>query len=218
MAITALHPPLFRLIVGLGNPGDKYAGTRHNAGFDFIEALRRRVDLISETNKYSARMIQASVEDHKLLMLMPQTFMNLSGKSVLQAASFYKIKPEEILAVHDDVDLPPGKPRIKKGGGDGGHNGLKDITKMIGAQYYRLRLGVGRPADPRFNTADYVLGKFTSSETKELDTMSDFLAERIDMLLNPARHANLLSAYADYRNPRPPKPPRPATPPKSSQE
>lgn len=190
--------PRIRLLAGLGNPGAQYEQTRHNAGFLCVDAVAERLRIVSETEKYASVFITAEHDGEKLYLLKPHTFMNRSGKAVLQAASFFKIKPEEILVAHDEVDLPPGKPRIKAGGGDGGHNGLKDITKMIGAKYHRLRLGVGRPVDPRFDTADYVLGKFTDSERETLDRMNAFFADRIGALLQPSEHAKLLSAYAEH--------------------
>lgn len=200
-----------RAIIGLGNPGDKYTNTRHNAGFLFIDCLKERVRIISETKKYNAECIVVEIGAQKVFLLKPQTFMNLSGKSVLQLASFYKINPAELLVAHDEIDLPPGKVRMKQGGGDGGHNGLKDISRTLGSGYHRLRLGVGRPIDRRIDTADYVLGKFSEHERKELDVMSGFLTEHPEHLLHPDRYTKLLSAYATFRDP--PKPKKPVTPP-----
>ena len=136
-----------KLIVGLGNPGQKYAQTRHNVGFWFIDALCEKYNLqLKEQKKFFGLANKVSIASHELWLLKPQTFMNLSGKSVAALANFYKIKTDEILVVYDELDLPAGSAKLKKGGGHGGHNGLRDIIAMTGNNdFYRLRLGIGHP-------------------------------------------------------------------------
>ena len=149
---------MIRLIVGLGNPGTEYERTRHNVGFWWIEGAARqlRVTLKSE-RAYHGLMARVNRRDAPLFLLAPQTYMNLSGKSVAALARFYKIAPGEMLVVHDEIDLPPGQMKLKLGGGVAGHNGLKDIQAQLGsADFWRLRIGVGHPGDSSL-VADYVL-------------------------------------------------------------
>ncbi|HFC29768.1 MAG TPA: aminoacyl-tRNA hydrolase [Oceanospirillales bacterium] len=136
-----------KLIVGLGNPGQKYAQTRHNVGFWFVDALCEKYNLqLKEQKKFFGLANKVSIASHELWLLKPQIFMNLSGKSVAALANFYKIKTDEILVVYDELDLPVGSAKLKKGGGHGGHNGLRDIIAMTGNNdFYRLRLGIGHP-------------------------------------------------------------------------
>ena len=161
-----------RLVVGLGNPGKEYERTRHNAGFWLVERF-------ASTNGVALRKepkYQALVGRHEATgawLLMPQTFMNASGRAVQMLAGFFKIKPEEILVVHDELDFVPGVARLKQGGGIAGHNGLRDISQRIGSHdYWRLRLGVGRPAPGR-EGADYVLEKPPAEEKSAIDAAID---------------------------------------------
>lgn len=150
-----------RLIVGLGNPGRKYEATRHNAGFWWVSELaaRERATLAA-TPRYHGRLGKLVVP-HEIWLLLPETYMNESGRAVAALANFYKILPPEILVVHDELDLAPGTARLKKGGGTGGHNGLNDIAARLGSkEFWRLRLGIGHPregATPLQDVADYVL-------------------------------------------------------------
>jgi PTH1 family peptidyl-tRNA hydrolase len=133
-----------RLIAGLGNPGPEYEQTRHNAGFWLVDNLAG--NRLAREARYNALAAKASIAGQEVWLLEPQTYMNRSGQSVGALARFYKIAPEEILVVHDELDLPPGAAKIKKGGSSGGHNGLKDITAALGTQdYWRLRIGIGHP-------------------------------------------------------------------------
>lgn len=153
------------LIVGLGNPGAKYNNTRHNVGFIAADLLSDRYNFIwNVKSKFNADIASGDVEYGRLVLCKPNTFMNLSGASVAPLASFYKLKTEDIIVIHDDVDVPLGKVKYKVGGGAGGHNGLKSIDSHIGINYHRIRIGVGRPEDPRYNISDFVLGKFTKDE------------------------------------------------------
>ena len=148
-----------RLIVGLGNPGPDYSNTRHNAGYWFVDELANKYNInLANESKFFAVSGKFNFKNRDIYLLKPQTYMNLSGKSVLAIANFYKILPNEILVVHDELDFKPGMARLKQGGGNGGHNGLKDIDNVIGKDYLRLRLGIGHPGD-RHKVVDYVLKK-----------------------------------------------------------
>ena len=155
-----------RMVVGLGNPGREYEATRHNAGFWWVENLAdaQRVSLRAES-RYHGRVGKLAAGDHDFFLLLPQTYMNDSGRSVAALAGFYKIAPADILVVHDELDLPPGAARLKKGGGVAGHNGLKDISRHLGPDFWRLRLGIGHPGD-RAQVANYVLHPPREEETK----------------------------------------------------
>lgn len=147
-----------RLIVGLGNPGPEYEQTRHNAGFWLVDNLARTP--LTREARYNALAAKTTIAGNEVWLLEPQTFMNRSGQSVGALSRFYKIAPDDILVVHDELDLPPGAAKIKKGGSSGGHNGLKDITAALGTQdYWRLRIGIGHPRNQNSQqaVADYVL-------------------------------------------------------------
>ncbi|EPJ46564.1 MAG: peptidyl-tRNA hydrolase [Osedax symbiont Rs1] len=163
------------LIVGLGNPGAKYAQTRHNAGAAFVEQLASKllVNLIEE-KKYSGCYAQAHINGQKVHLLIPGTYMNLSGSSVVALANFYKILPQNILVAHDELDINPGTARFKKSGGHGGHNGLRDIISKLGnnRDFYRLRIGIGHPGVAK-DVADFVLSKAPSSEQQLTQLATD---------------------------------------------
>lgn len=164
----AMTTPALRLIVGLGNPGRDYQDTRHNAGFWWLDALARELKLsFTMESRYFGETARHGHGDDSLWLLKPQTYMNASGRSVGALAKFYKIAPEQILVVHDELDLPPGALRLKQGGGHGGHNGLKDIASHMGSpNFWRLRLGIGHPGD-RNQVVDFVL-KMPRREEQEL--------------------------------------------------
>lgn len=151
---------MIKLFVGLGNPGPQYETTRHNAGFWWIDALSRALKApLTLDRAYHGLVARTSVQGRALWLLEPQTFMNLSGRSVAALARFYKIAPEEILVAHDELDLPPGEAKLKFGGGHAGHNGLRDIHAQLGsADYWRLRLGVGHPG-AKTEVVGWVLNK-----------------------------------------------------------
>lgn len=138
---------MIKLFVGLGNPGAEYEATRHNAGFWWVDAMASELKVMLASEKgYQALVARTSVHGHTVWLLEPQTFMNLSGRSVAALARFYKIKPEEILVVHDELDIVPGQAKLKFGGGHAGHNGLRDIHAQLGTgDYWRLRIGIGHP-------------------------------------------------------------------------
>jgi len=155
-----------KLVAGLGNPGREYEATRHNAGFWWVENLAhaQRVTLRNEA-RFHGKLGRLSAGGHECWLLLPQTWMNASGRAVAALAAFYKIAPEEILVVHDELDLPPGGARLKKGGGVAGHNGLKDIARHVGPDFWRLRLGIGHPGE-RAEVVNYVLHPPREEETR----------------------------------------------------
>jgi PTH1 family peptidyl-tRNA hydrolase len=168
-----------RLVVGLGNPGNQYVGTRHNVGWEMLEEVAARIGWVAKPagfdaaakKKFDGLLLDGTISLHsggseKLLLLKPLTYMNLSGRAVAAAATFYQIPPQDLIVLLDDIALPAGKLRLRAGGSSGGHNGLKDIERAIGTdQYPRLRLGVNAPP-PNIPGADYVLGRFTDEERR----------------------------------------------------
>ena len=173
-----------KLIVGLGNPGDKYADTRHNAGEWLIERLAQRFNLtLNAENKFFGKVGKTLMNGKEIRFLVPTTFMNLSGKAVGALANFYRIKSEEILVLHDELDLPPGSVKLKLGGGHGGHNGLKDIVAALGNNnnFYRLRIGIGHPGH-RDLVAGYVLNKPSPIEREALEKALDEATSCVELL------------------------------------
>ncbi|HHF5173776.1 TPA: aminoacyl-tRNA hydrolase [Haemophilus influenzae] len=173
-----------KLIVGLGNPGEKYADTRHNAGEWLIERLARRFNVsLNPESKFFGKTVRALVNGKEVRLLVPTTFMNLSGKAVGALASFYRIKPEEILVIHDELDLPAGTAKLKQGGGHGGHNGLKDIVAQLGNNnnFYRLRIGIGHPGH-RDLVAGYVLNKPSPADRNALEKVLDEATDCVEMI------------------------------------
>lgn len=171
------------LIVGLGNPGAEYAETRHNAGFMAADELARRYHFSPFKSKFDGLIAEGTIDGEKVLLLKPQTFMNLSGNSVVKAAMFYKILPENIIVIHDDMDLAPTQIKAKTGGGAGGHNGLKSIDSHITPNYHRIRLGVGHPAGHGEVVVNHVLSRFSKAERELLDKNIEIVADTIDVLL-----------------------------------
>lgn len=172
-----------RLIVGLGNPGPQYEQTRHNAGFWFVERLARcHHGQFRREARFSADVARIQVSGHEVWLLQPQTFMNRSGLAVRPFADFYKIAPEAILVAHDEIDLPPGEVRLKKGGGHGGHNGLRDLVQHLGPEFWRLRFGVGHPGH-RDLVAGYVLSRAPSAEQTLLDAGIERAVDYLPLLL-----------------------------------
>ena len=169
------------LVVGLGNPGREYARHRHNVGWMVVEELARRHGA-SWKGKFSGQLAEVRVDDHRVALLKPETFMNESGRSVGAAARFYKLEPDAVLVIHDEIDLEPGRLQARRGGGLAGHNGLRSIAAHLGTQdFLRLRIGVGRPGrgDQR-PPADYVLSPFTPEE--DADTLVARAAEAVETL------------------------------------
>ena len=172
-----------RLVVGLGNPGLRYAKNRHNVGFVAIDAIARRYGFPAFRDRFKGELSEGVIGGARRLLLKPQTFMNASGEAALAAASFYKIPPSEIVVIHDEIDLRPGKLRVKRGGGSAGHNGLRSIDALLGADYWRVRIGVGHPGVKEL-VQPYVLQNFTAEEISEwAGPLIDAVAETIPLLL-----------------------------------
>lgn len=202
---------MIKLFVGLGNPGPEYAATRHNAGFWWIDEVARTLGAsLALDRAYQGRVARATVDGRPIWLLQPQTFMNLSGKSVAALARFYKIAPEEILVVHDELDLPPGEAKLKRGGGHAGHNGLRDIHAQLGsADYWRLRLGIGHPG-ARGEVVGWVLRKPPLDEQIGIEQAIERSAKALG-LLAAGEMAQATQTIHTARPPRP-KPPRKAPP------
>ena len=167
--------PVDFLIVGLGNPGKKYEGTRHNAGFAALEALGGKLGVKINRSKYKALTAEAWIGEKRVLLMMPQTFMNLSGESVVEAMQFYKLKPEQVLVILDDITLPVGVIRIRRKGSDGGQRGMRSIITLSSSeQFPRIKIGVGQKPRPDYDLAAWVLSKFTGEEAaKMLDAVEN---------------------------------------------
>ncbi|WP_040486712.1 aminoacyl-tRNA hydrolase [Idiomarina sp. A28L] len=175
-----------KLIVGLGNPGPEYTATRHNAGFWFVEALARQFNVnLTPESKFFGHTARLGPPYSDTRLLNPSTFMNRSGQAVGAMATFFKILPEEILVVHDELDLPPGIAKFKQGGGHGGHNGLKDITRALANQtnFHRLRIGIGHPGHSSKVTG-YVLGKAPSNEQNLMDDAITASLRAVEIAMN----------------------------------
>lgn len=172
------------LVVGLGNPGEKYENTRHNVGFLTVDELAERARVPVQKLKHRALINTLEVGSVKVLLMKPVTYMNLSGEAVRQAVDFYKIPPERVLVVSDDTALAVGRLRIRKGGSAGGHNGLKNIIQHLGTdQFPRVRVGVGEKPHPDYDMADWVLGKFQGEDKKAIDGAVKRAADAVECLL-----------------------------------
>ncbi|MFF7182728.1 aminoacyl-tRNA hydrolase [Streptomyces sp. NPDC008121] len=176
------------LIVGLGNPGPEYAAHRHNVGFMVVDLLAARIGgKFKRAQKAQAQVVEGRMgppgpANRRVILAKPMSYMNLSGGPVTALRDFYKVPTARIVAVHDELDIDYGVLRLKLGGGDNGHNGLKSMTKAMGADYHRLRFGIGRPPG-RMQVADFVLKDFSSSERKELDYFVDRAADGVECLV-----------------------------------
>ncbi|APU48049.1 aminoacyl-tRNA hydrolase [Acinetobacter junii] len=185
------------LIVGLGNPGKEYAQTRHNAGFWFVEQLADRYGIsLKAEPKFHGFTGRGQIEGHDVRLLLPTTFMNRSGQSVVPFAKFYQVTPEAILIAHDELDMDPGIIRLKTGGGHGGHNGLRDIVPHIGPNFHRLRIGIGHPGSKE-RVSGHVLGKAPSSEQDLMDAAIDHALSKVKMLVDGqvSQAMNQINAY-----------------------
>ena len=176
--------PVAWLVVGLGNPGDQYENTRHNAGYLTADELAGRGRFSITRVKFKALTAQAEIGGQGALVMKPTTYMNLSGEAVGEAARFYKIPPDHVLVISDDVDLPLGKLRLRTGGSAGGHNGLKSVIQHLGTdQFPRLKVGVGGKPHPDYDMADWVLGKFQGEDKKVMDEAARRAADAVECFL-----------------------------------
>ncbi len=170
------------LFVGLGNPGPQYAGNRHNIGFMAVQAIARRHDIKPWRRKFQGVAVEGAVGGERVQLLLPGTYMNESGRAVQEAARFYKIEANEVVVFHDEAELRPGKVRVKIGGGNAGHNGLRSISEHIGNDYRRVRLGIGHPGDKNLMEG-YVLRDFGKDEWPWVEALCDVVADNVSLLI-----------------------------------
>ncbi|NKD55332.1 MULTISPECIES: aminoacyl-tRNA hydrolase [unclassified Haematospirillum] len=196
------------LVVGLGNPGAEYAGNRHNVGFMAADALVRRHSFSSWRSKHHGELADGSIAGQRVMVLKPMTFMNRSGLCVGEVARFYKIPLSNILVLHDELELSPGRLRIKQGGGHAGHNGLRDIDAHLGHAYWRVRLGIGRPHDKAL-VNKWVLGDFAKSDSVWLAPFLDAVSLHFHLILD-GDHAGFMNRVTTATQPPRPKKEKPA--------
>jgi PTH1 family peptidyl-tRNA hydrolase len=170
------------LFVGLGNPGPKYVGNRHNIGFMAVQAIARVNNITPWRRRFQGVSVEGVVGGDKTLLLLPGTFMNESGRAVAEAATFYKLSAADIVVFHDELELPPGKIRVKTGGGNAGHNGLRSISAHVGNDYRRVRFGIGHPGDKKL-VENYVLQDFAKGEWPWVEAICDVVADNAGLLI-----------------------------------
>ncbi|MCL2468980.1 MAG: aminoacyl-tRNA hydrolase [Alphaproteobacteria bacterium] len=188
-----------KMIVGLGNPGADYARNRHNIGFMALDALATAWDASAWQKKFKAQVAQASWEMRKLLLLKPQTYMNLSGQAVAEALHYYKLEPKDVIVIQDDIDLLAGQVKCKQGGGHGGHNGLRSLDEHIGKDYWRVRLGIGHPGQ-REDVTDHVLSNFSAADKIWLELLLEDLPKALPALFD-GNQARFLAALKKETTP-----------------
>ena len=171
------------LIVGLGNPGKKYQGTRHNAGFEALDYVAQRWGVSVDRSKFDGLCGTGEAGGHKVLLLKPQTFMNLSGESVRKAVDFYKVPAQNVIVLFDDISLPPGKLRLRKTGSAGGHNGVKSIIAHLGQDFPRIKIGVGEKPRPEYDLADWVLSRPTPAEKQAITDRYDDVCDALECVM-----------------------------------
>lgn len=173
------------MIVGLGNPGKQYEGTRHNAGFMALDAIAEKHHGEVKRVKFKGLTGECRIAGKKVLLLKPSTFMNLSGQSVQEAMKFYKLPPEQVLILFDDINLEPGKLRVRRKGSDGGHNGMKNIIYLAGSdQFPRVKIGVGQKPHPEYNLADWVLSRFSKADMEALAPALENAAKAAEVIVS----------------------------------
>jgi PTH1 family peptidyl-tRNA hydrolase len=203
---------MIRLFVGLGNPGTEYEDTRHNAGFCYIDGLARRLGVFLQPDRaYHGLVARANTPQGPVWLLQPQTYMNLSGKSVSALARFFKVSPDEVLVAHDELDLMPGLVKLKKGGGHAGHNGLRDIHAQLGSpDYWRLRLGIGHPG-VKHEVAAFVLRKPPPAEREGIFKCIDQCLDATEAFLQGDMAKATATVHAGPQRPKPPRKEPPAS-------
>ena len=170
------------LFVGLGNPGPQYVGNRHNIGFMAVQAIAKQHRIAPWRRKFQGVAVEGTIGAEKVLLLLPDTFMNESGRAVAEAAHFYKLEAGSVVVFHDEAELAPGKVRLKKSGGNAGHNGLRSISEHIGNDYHRVRLGVGHPGSKDMMES-YVLQDFAKSERPWVEALCEIVADNVELLI-----------------------------------
>lgn len=176
---------LTHLVVGLGNPGDKYTFTRHNTGFMALDFIAEKCGVRVDRARFKSLCADARIGEHRVLLMKPQTFMNLSGEAVREAADFYKIPPENILVLFDDINFDVGVMRIRRNGSDGGHNGIKSIIYQLNSDAFpRVKIGVGKKPSPDYDLADYVLGTYSDADKKTLFSMFSWVYDGVELILS----------------------------------
>jgi PTH1 family peptidyl-tRNA hydrolase len=196
-----------RLLVGLGNPGERYAHNRHNIGFMAIEKIADRHRFSPWRARFQGHIAEGTIDGEKVMALKPQTYMNLSGQSVGEAARFFKVQPAEIIVMYDEIELAAGKVKVKQGGGSAGHNGVKSIDAHIDVNYWRLRLGVGRPATKE-EVHGHVLSDFAKADRDWLDKLLEAVSDSIPLLL-AGSESKFMTKVALLTKPPVIKPPAP---------
>lgn len=172
------------IVVGLGNPGRQYENTRHNCGFDAIDKLAYKHNFDVKKLRFKSLTGECRIGSSKCLVMKPSTFMNLSGQAVVEAMNFYKIPPENVIVIFDDISLDVGKMRIRRKGSDGGHNGMKNIIYLSGSDMFpRIKLGVGKKPHPEYDLKDWVLGKFSAADRKTLEQVLDNAVEAVELMV-----------------------------------
>lgn len=173
------------ILVGLGNPGTQYEGTRHNTGFMALDCIAEKAGVKIDRLKFKGQCAKAEVGGKKVLLLKPATFMNLSGQSVTEAMQFYKVPPERVIVFFDDISLPCGHLRIRRKGSDGGHNGMKNIIYLAGSdQFPRVKIGIGAKPNPEWDLADWVLSRFSAADAKLMQESIGHAAQAAELLVN----------------------------------
>lgn len=170
------------LLVGLGNPGKEYAQTRHNIGFMAVDEIIHRYSFSGFRSKFKGQIAEGEIDGEKVIVLKPETYMNLSGDCVGPVCKFYKIPVDNVIVFHDDMDLPVGKVKVKRGGGSGGHNGLKSIDKHLGNNYFRVRIGVSKPL-LKEEVVNWVLSSFSKEDKKNLENILESIAKWMPLML-----------------------------------
>jgi PTH1 family peptidyl-tRNA hydrolase len=170
------------LFVGLGNPGERYGANRDNIGFMVVQAIAKRHGIAPWRRKFQGVSVEGTIGGEKVALLLPGTFMNESGRAVAEALHFYKLESGQVVVFHDEAELPPGKVRLKLGGGNAGHNGLRSISEYIGNDYHRVRFGIGHPGEKKL-MENYVLQDFAKSERLWVETLCDIVADNVALLI-----------------------------------
>ena len=199
------------LLVGLGNPGAEYAGKRHNVGFMALDAIAHRYNFGAPRSRFRGAIAEGRVGNRKVLALKPMTYMNRSGESVAEAAAFYKIPASEVIVLYDEIDLAPGKLKVKRGGGAAGHNGIRSLDLHIDPDFWRVRLGVGHPGHKEL-VHGYVLHDFGKAEHVWLDPLLDAVAAEIGEMLEGKPELFMTKVADRLTPPKEPKPPKPPAP------